>query len=154
MTKNLFIAIAGIVSAPVLELFEKYLFGDWDFFKFFFPLVVIDTFCGVLKNWKYGTLSSKAWEKVLWKLLTYGIILILAHIITHFTVEGKVVIVFSYFDEAIYSALVVKESISILENVGAINPNLVPKWLLQRLKQFDTSGKFSDLTDGEPVKQQ
>ena len=154
MTKNLFIVLSSIITAPIMEQIEKYLYSDWDFFKFFFPLIVMDTAAGVIKNWKYGTLSNSAWGKIIWKLLTYGFILILAHIITHFTVEGKVVIVFSYFDEAIYSALVVKESISILENVGAINKNLVPKWLLQRLKQFDTSGKFSDLTDGEPVKQQ
>ena len=150
MTKNLFIIISGVISAPLMELIEKYLFKDWDFFKFFFPLIIMDTLLGVIKNWKYGTLSNDAWGKVLWKMLTYGFILILAHIITHFTVDGQVVIVFSYFDEAIYSALVIKESISILENLGAVNPNLIPKWLLQRLKQFDTSGKFSDLAEPLP----
>lgn len=142
MTKNLFIASVGVATAPILEMFEKYLFNDWDFFKFFFPLIVMDTILGVAKNWKHGTLSSDAWGKIFWKLLTYGFILILAHIITHFTVDGKLVIVFSWFDEAIYSALMVKESISILENLGAINENLVPKWMLQRLKTYDTSGKF------------
>ncbi len=142
MGKNLIIIILGAISAPILSLIKTYIYDDWDFFKFFFPLIIMDTVLGVAKNWKYGTLSSKAWGKIFWKLFSYGFILILAHIMTHFTIDGQVVIVFSWFDDAVYSALMIKEGISILENLGAINENLVPTWLLNKLKYFDVNGKF------------
>lgn len=149
MSKNLLIVLAGTISVPVLELIEKYVYSDWDFFKFFFPLIIMDTVLGVAKNWKYGTLSSKAWGKIFWKLFSYGFILILAHIMTHFTIDNQVVIMFSWFDEAIYSALMIKEGISILENLGAINENLVPTWLLNKLKYFDANGKF-EIDNAQP----
>lgn len=142
MTKNLFIVMFGLISAPIIEHIEKYLYNDWDFIKFLIPLIIMDTIFGVLKNWKYGTLSSDAWGKVVWKFISYTSLLILAHILTHFTVDGNVVVVFTWLDEAVYSALMVKEGISIVENLGAISPTLLPKWLLIRLKQFDETGKF------------
>lgn len=144
MTKNLFIGIIGLISGPIIENVEKYLFNDWDFVKFLISLVIIDTAAGVWKHWKYKTLSADAWGKVISKIISYGFILVLAHILTHFTVDGEIVIGFSWLDEAIYSALVVKEGISIFQNVGAINPNLLPKWLLTRMIQFDENGKFLD----------
>jgi hypothetical protein len=41
-----------------------------------------------------------------------------------------------------YAALLVRESISIIENIGAIKPDLLPKWILKRLKSFDDKGQF------------
>ena len=39
----------------------------------------------------------------------------------------------------------VREAISIVENIGEIKPDLLPAWVLSRLKKFDESGQFKDL---------
>ncbi|PWJ54243.1 hypothetical protein CLV98_103473, partial [Dyadobacter jejuensis] len=41
----------------------------------------------------------------------------------------------------------VRESISILENIAEIRPNLLPKWILVRMKKFDESGQLKDLVE-------
>jgi hypothetical protein len=41
----------------------------------------------------------------------------------------------------------VREGISIVEKIGALKPNLLPVWILKRLKHFDENGKFQDETD-------
>ena len=42
--KNLkLISLISIPLAPIMELVEKYVFGDWEFAKFLIVLVVIDT---------------------------------------------------------------------------------------------------------------
>jgi len=35
-----------------------------------------------------------------------------------------------------------KYHVSIVENIGAIKPDLLPKWILKRLKSFDDKGQF------------
>ena len=50
---------------------------------------------------------------------------------------------FGWFDDLAYSAIVVREAISIIENIGAINNNLLPPWILKRLRQFDSTGKYT-----------
>ena len=43
---------------------------------------------------------------------------------------------FRYFACA---ALMVRESISVLENCESICPNLIPKWIVKRLSEFDSN---------------
>jgi hypothetical protein len=45
-------------------------------------------------------------------------------------------------EDLCYAALVVREAISIIENLGVIKPGLIPLWILKRLKQYDNEGTF------------
>lgn len=44
----------------------------------------------------------------------------LAHIMTSFTINGNTVKALGWFDTLVYTTLMVKEGISILEDIGAI----------------------------------
>ena len=130
--------------SPFTGLIEKYFFQDWEFLKYLFILIAGDTALGFIKNLKRKTLSSKAWGKIVYKLITYISLLIVAHVLASFTIHGSDPKILDWFESLILTSLMVKEGISILENIGSINQGLVPVWLLNKLKEFDNTGKFKD----------
>lgn len=140
--KSKIILIASCIVTPFLQFIEKFIFDDWEFLTYFAILIFLDTVLGFIKHLKLGSISSLAWGKILVKLLIYGSILIMAHILTEFTIDGKAMKLFQWIKTFAYAALIVKEGISILENIGSINPKLVPTWILKKLKEFDESGKL------------
>lgn len=129
---------------------EKYLFNDWQFLSALFVLVMLDTALGVWKNLKTKSLSSRGFAGFFEKMGLYASFLIVTHVLITFTVNGKEVGVFAWIDNVFYSAIMVREAISILENIGTIKPDLIPAWILAYLKKFDASGKLSDLQNPEP----
>jgi hypothetical protein len=46
----------------------------------------------------------------------------------------------------------VRESISILENIGSIRPELIPQWVLKKLKQYDRTGRFEQKQPKKVIK--
>jgi len=129
--------------AAILTFVNKYIFNDWEYAIFLVIAIAIDTLLGFYKHFKRGTVSSSAWGKILSKIISYGSILTIIHILSHFTVDCEQVKIFAWIETIAYSALMVKEGISILENVGTINEKWVPTWLLKKLKEFDETGKFT-----------
>ena len=74
--KNLkLISLISIPLAPIMELVEKYVFGDWEFAKFLIVLVVIDTMLGFVKHYMLHDISSKAYGMLAKKLNFYTIII-------------------------------------------------------------------------------
>lgn len=133
--------IGGLITAPIVELFEKYVFNDWQFAIYLSILIVVDTFLGVWKSWKMRNISSTGFARLFTKVIIYFFFLVVTHVATHFQ-DGVANEIFAWFDTIAYSAIVVREIISIIEKMGAISPNLIPKWLLAKLQQFDNTGKF------------
>jgi toxin secretion/phage lysis holin len=134
----------SVAFTPITGLVEKYLFNDWEFLIYLFIMIAFDSLLGFLKNWKRKTLSSKAWGQVIFKLISYMSLLIVAHIFVSFRIGGVKVELFDWFEKLVLTSLMVKEGISIIENVGSINETWVPKWLLNKLKEFDETGKFKN----------
>lgn len=134
----------GVLTA-VKFVVEKYLFADWQFLWFLFVLILLDTILGLWKSWKYQNLSSRGFAGFFEKVALYASFLILVHVLMTFTVEGKPLRVFGWINNVFYSAIVVREAISVIENIGAIKPDLIPSWILAYLKKFDSSGKLADL---------
>jgi phage-related holin len=147
LTKTLVIVMASAVLSPVMHILELYFFSDWEFLKFLCVLITGDTILGFVKHFKSGTIHSAGLGKIIYKLLAYMSVLIMTHVLTHYKVDGNPNTFLLWFDDLAYTALVVRESISILENIGAINDSLLPRWLLKKLKEFDHSGKFKTETD-------
>lgn len=129
---------------------EKYLFSDWQFLIALFVLILLDTILGIWKNLKTKSLSSRGFAGFFEKMGLYASFLIVTHVLITFTINGKPISVFGWIDSVFYSAIMVREAISILENIGAIKPDLIPAWILAYLKKFDASGKLSDLQNPEP----
>lgn len=128
--------------SPVVLFIEKYVFADWQFFRFLMVLVTVDTILGIWKHWIRGSISSRGFGMLIQKLILYLFFLILVHIVSHFTVEGFKNDFFGWFTSFGYSAIIVRESISIIEKMGIIRPGLIPLWILKRLQQYDKDGSY------------
>ena len=58
------IALIALPLSPLLELFERYVFGDWEFVKWLIVLVCVDTVLGFVKHWLSIDISSKAYGMI------------------------------------------------------------------------------------------
>lgn len=140
------LTLMALPVAPVLEFIEKYVFGDWEFVKFLIVLVVIDTALGFIKHFIAHDISSRAFGMIARKLLIYASVLIVTHVLATFSVGGEPVGCLVWFRYFACAALMVRESISVLENCETICPGLIPKWIVRRLREFDstTGQKIAD----------
>ena len=124
---------------PFIELFEKYVFGDWEFVKYLVVLVVIDTILGFSKHYIKHDISSKAYGMIAKKIVSYSIVMIVAHVVATFRVGGEQIESLVWFRYFARSALMVREAISIIENLEVISPGFIPKSIVRRLSEFDSN---------------
>ncbi|OUJ68818.1 bacteriophage holin [Hymenobacter crusticola] len=122
------------------QLIEKYFFSDWDFLGYLLVLILVDTVMGVQRNWKLRTVSSRGFSRIFIKLCLYANMLILTHVMTHFTVRGDPNVLFQWFDYFMYSVMMAREGLSIMEHIALIEPRMVPKGLRQRLAVIAEEG--------------
>ena len=128
--------------------FGYYIFGDWQFLKWLVVLTSLDTILGFIKHWLTKDVSSKAFGMIGKKLIVYMSVMILANVVSHYTVGGEQQDVLKWFGTFCCTALMVRESISIIENVEAIYPGFFPKSIIRRLKDFDSyTGKRKEEHD-------
>jgi toxin secretion/phage lysis holin len=132
--------IAAVFIAPILEAFGKFVFDDWQFLIFLAVMVSLDTVTGVVKAWKRGEVSSNGFTGVILKVFVYGVFVIVLHVLSSFSDKDLVRAAFDWVGTFGYAAVIVRESISIIENLGAIKSGLIPAWILKRLKDFDENG--------------
>lgn len=141
--ETLLIKIATIlpiatIGGSVLFFIEKYVFKDWDFAGYLLVLIVADTLLGVAKNIKNKTVSSSGFANFFIKLLVYSCVLISLHVLNNFTVNKVSHQLFDWSNTVVYTAIIIRELISIFENVAEIKPNLIPAWILKILKSHDS----------------
>lgn len=129
--------LLSVPISPFTELFERYVFGDWEFVKWLVVLVIVDTGLGFIKHWIKHDVSSKAYGMIAKKILVYSCVLILSHVMSNFEVAGSAVDSFVWFRYFACSALMVREALSIVENVEEICPGFFPKAIITKLKGFD-----------------
>lgn len=142
--KLLILIALSIIFSPLIAFLETYVFDDWEFLLFLLILITGDTILGFINAWQKHLLHSKGFGQILWKLFAYCSVLIVTHVLTHYRVDGVQNYIFLWFDDTAYAAMVLREAISILENIGLIYPGLVPKWILSRLKQMNLTGKLEN----------
>ena len=126
----------------LMRFFETYVFADWQFLTFFLTLQVMDTFLVFYKAIVTKSVSAKLLGIVIQKIVIYSCFLVLVHILANYTIEGERNNFFGWFTAVAYSAVMVREGISILEHISSIRPDLIPHWILKRLKQYDKTGNF------------
>ena len=137
---NSMLLLYASVFAVLSEFFEKYLFSDWQYLVFLVIMVAIDSILGAYAAYKRQELSSKGWGKIIEKLLIYFSFLVMTHVLMFVTINGQKVTLLSWLDDTLFFAILIREAISVVENAALINPTLVPKWLLSKLKSFDNDG--------------
>ncbi|MVT11388.1 phage holin family protein [Chitinophaga tropicalis] len=136
----------GWAMAPVISWIEKYVFSDWEFLKFLFVIVSVDTALGLFKAIRQRQVSSKGFGMVLRKIIIYTSALVATSALTKFTVSGAPQVAFSFLGNVVFSAIMVREAISIFENIAEIDPGVLPGWILKYLQKFDslTGKKLTD----------
>lgn len=134
--------VLSIPISGITILFEKYIFSDWEFLKFLVIFMTIDT----LISWWYHinkrSFSSKGFSRVFTKIIVYFVLLIIAHGFATHTVGGEIVEPLKWFRTFICTALLVREGISILENLNKIMPGIIPDKITKYLRDFDENGEF------------
>jgi len=118
-----------------LGIITKYFFSDWDFLAFLLVFVALDTVTDILVAIRMRAFSPKQITAFFYKVLAYGVMLIVAHGLTHFKINGVVNWLFKLVDAVIYTILMGREAISILDNVTKLDPELLPEPIKRRLVQ-------------------
>lgn len=121
---------------------SEFVFSDFRFAVFLAILIALDTITGLWKAIKLRKVSSKGFGSVITKVLVYSIFAIVLHVLEAFSDKDVVKVAFDWIGTTGYVAMIVRESISVIENLGAIQANLIPTWILRKLKDFDDDGKF------------
>ena len=144
--------LVAIPLSPIVDWIEKYIFRDWEFLKFLVVLIVIDTLVSWVFHLTKKDFSSKGFAMIITKLFVYSCLLIVAHVLGGYTIDGQITTTFTWFRSLMSTALIVRESVSIVENAGKISPNLVPSWVRKYLRDFDENGflKMKDKNDSRP----
>ena len=136
--------IALIGAAPLTAVINvlSYIYRDWEFAKWIAVAIVIDTVASIVKHFVHKNVSSEEfWKNFSRKIFVYIALLILSNTLSNYTVQGHVVGPTQWISEYLCVFMMIREAISILENLNAIIP-IVPVWLLKRLKDFNENGEY------------
>jgi phage-related holin len=136
--------LTGMVLQPVIMLFERYIFADWQFLFFLFVLMGLDTVTGFIKHWLTSTISHEAFAKIAKKFIVYAIYLIVLHVLTHYSPKTEARYVFGWVEQVGYAVLVTREALSIITNLDDIHPGIIPGWFRKKLQRFHDTGKMED----------
>lgn len=134
--------LLAIPFSPIVVVFEKYVFGDWEFVKYLVTAMIIDTLLGFIHHLLQKDFSIEGFEKIFVKVICYGSALAVAHILSSFTVLGDPIEGFIWFRTTIYTALLIRECLSILNNVDKLKPDIVPSRIKRYLKYYDETGEI------------
>jgi phage-related holin len=140
-TKSIIAIKLALAASPMIYIIETYLFNDWEFLKYILILIVLDFIWALRLASKEKNISLQGFKKAGEKLIQYSTLLILGHILLHVRSDNEPITVLAYLTTLIHAYIISREGFSILEKQALINPRYVPKWLLDRLKEFRDTGK-------------
>jgi phage-related holin len=132
-------AISSVLSF-VIMIIDKYVFNDWEFIAMLTVLIALDTILGFYVAFINKQVSSDKFAKLFTKIIVYMVMLICSHSATHVKANGSDIVILAWLDSVIYSGIVVREILSLFEKCAIIQPNLVPQWIIKRLKQYNETG--------------
>jgi phage-related holin len=135
MQKLGFNILLGTIYAPVIILVEKYLLKDYHLLLNLFILVIIDTVLGVLYAYKQNRVSSTGFSQVITKLLVY-ILLMIAVNQSHLN-TGDFGLVLQWLDGVVYSTIVIRELLSIIEKSTLMGYIKLPDYVKEKLEKFN-----------------
>lgn len=140
----LFLWAYSIAGIEVSQFITKYIFNEWQFLIFLVILMVSDTVLGFTAAWIRSEVSSKGMWMIARKVFVYFWILITLHVMTYFIIhnEDAPEHIFTWVTMPFYTAMILREVISIFENAGKIDPRIVPTSILKRLRKFNENGEY------------
>ena len=134
MRKTKCVFFLAIPFSVIAEVLERYVLGDCHWVLYLAVLMALDTILGFTKHWLSNTVSSKGWGDVGIKLLLYTTVLILGHVLGSVELAaGTGTEHLTWFKTFSCVFLMIREAISIVENIEEIKPGFFPKWFVKRL---------------------
>lgn len=118
----LFLDVTGII-----HFIQKYIFADLTYLKWLAVVMFADLVSGVTKVWKnegLKSVTSKGLRDTVSKVISYGLFLVVIHVLTHYQIGGESNTSFLWINKVAYEFLILIELKSIYENVILINPKL------------------------------
>lgn len=144
-------AFAGhmlLYFTPMLYLFEKYIFNDWDYLVSLMLLFFLDTFVGALAAVVEGkfkpTIGLKGFGL---KLIGYTLTIACIGIIDKTLIAGKANILEGVVDAGAFAIMISFEGASVLKNIYRIYPFKPIKIILSRLEIYYNKQKDRIETD-------
>lgn len=125
-----------IATTIITNIIDKYLFSDIEFIILLSIIVAIDTCLGVLLSINRKQLSSNKFGKLFTKLIVYLLLLISTHILATFEVNNNKIEIFKWVDAAIYSSIMLREFLSIIEKAALLGVTL-PSWVTNKLLELN-----------------
>jgi phage-related holin len=135
--------ILSTTLATFQQLFAKYIFDSWEFAAFLAVAICVDTITGVWAAYKRNNIASNTFGKVFTKIILYALFLVVLHGLANFNDDPISKTVFSWLNSAGYAAVIGREALSIVENIGKIKPDLIPRWIGRKLKSYNEDGNNS-----------
>lgn len=134
--------VLAIPFTPVLIWFEKYGFiPELGPLVGLLGMVILDTITGMWASLKLKVgLSSQKMKGMGEKIFLYLLIAVSLSIVVHNT---RVTDLASWLNAFVMTGLMMREFLSVTENVSKIRPSLVPAWVRKKLADFDDDGKLN-----------
>lgn len=130
--KKTSLIFAGIL-VPIVASLERSINIDWPFAINMFLLVFIDTILGVYLAFKRKNITSERFSRVINKIFIYILLLASTHIMVSYKVNGQDNIIFQWLDYVVYSVIMAREMLSIIEKSNKLGV-ILPSWITDRLE--------------------
>lgn len=141
MKKIPMICIASLPLTVIVDLF-KYIYTDWEFAKWIGVAIILDTILGFAKHLIHkDSNSDDFWAGFCKKICAYIALMILSNVLTNFRVNGSIIGETQWMGSYLCTFMMVREAISVLENINAI-VKILPVGLLKRFRDFNDSGEY------------
>jgi phage-related holin len=130
------------------SLFEKYIFGDWDFLKYLTVIVATDTILALVYHIKKKSVSSKGFAMICTKVISYAAMLIVANAARHIHTEVSIDHGGEWVASLICWSLFMREGLSIMEKLSLLNINIVPKKIMKYFREFNNEEENDNTSEG------
>ena len=127
----------AMYGTPVLVIFEKYVFNDWDFLVSLLLLFFLDTlvgsFAAIVEGIFKPTIGVKRFGL---KLIGYTMTIICIGIMDNALIAGKSNWLEGVVDAGAFAIMIAFEGASVLKNIYRIYPFPTIKYLLKKLEIY------------------
>lgn len=123
-------------TTTFLQFVERYIYADWEFLKFLLVLMALDLFTGIIAAIKERiAVTSYGLRRSVLKGVQYGVFLIVMHVLSAFTINGEVQVVYQWVTQGAYIFLIGIEGKSILENIAKMDDRFDVAAFIDRIKE-------------------
>lgn len=117
---------------------KEYIWDDYKYVGFLAVIILVDTITGVMAS-RWGRkepITSKKMQGMIIKIILYVCYLISIHVALNFKIDGEVAKVFDFLKTILYTYPIVRELLSIDENMDVLGYSIFPKVLREKLRDF------------------